>query len=273
MFNGPITGVASLGAIVGGTLVHLLAKPLGSETLLLFAAASLLPAGLLSFVAYTWGGEPQPLPEEAGGRQGHLALRLLVRSRYLLLLAGVIAATQVVSTVLDLRFSGLVDQAWPLKEQQDEQTAYLGRFQATVNAVASVLQFLVAPLLLRLVPLRMVHGSIPFLHLGASLALLLHPSLRTGAAAFLLFKAVDYSVFRAGKEIFYIPLSFDARYRAKEVIDAFGYRFAKGGTALAILLWGPLAGSTYPLLAMISASIWLGLILRITRAYQARDEG
>ena len=88
-YNGPITGVASLGAIAGGFMVNRWAVGLGSETLLLFAAGSLLPAGLLSWLAYRWGGEPQPSPEEAGGRQGHLGLGLLFRSRYLLLLAGV----------------------------------------------------------------------------------------------------------------------------------------------------------------------------------------
>jgi len=271
-FNGPITGVASLGAITGGLLVNRWAEGLGSETLLLFAAASLVPASLLAWVAYRWGGEPQPSPEEARGRQGHLALKLLWRSRYLLLIAGVIVATQVVSTVLDLRFSGLVEVALPVK---DERTAFFGGFYATLNAVASVLQFLVAPLLLHYVPLRGVHASLPLLHFAASLGLLIHPSLWTGAGAFLLFKAVDYSIFRAGKEIFYIPLPFDARYRAKEVIDAFGYRFAKGAAsgllALAGRLWGPLPGSTYPLLAMLSAGIWLGLIRRITRAYQEME--
>ena len=51
--------------------------------------------------------------------------------------------------------------------------------------------------------------------------------------AFALFKTIDYSTFRAAKEILYIPLSFDARYRAKEVIDVFGYRFGKLSLAIA----------------------------------------
>lgn len=270
--NGPITGVASLGAIAGGLLVNRWAKGLGSETLLLFAAVSLIPAGLLAWTAYRWGGEPRPSSEEAGGRQGHLALKLLLHSRYLLLIAGVIFATQVVSTVLDLRFSGLVEAALPIK---DERTAFFGGFYATLNAVAGVLQFLVAPLLLHYAPLRGVHASLPLLHCAASLVLLLHPALWTGGVAFLLFKAMDYSIFRAGKEIFYIPLPFDARYRAKEVIDAFGYRFAKGTIsgllALAGRLWGTLPGSTYPILAMLSAGFWLALILRITRTYQEME--
>ena len=44
------------------------------------------------------------------------------------------------------------------------------------------------------------------------------------ALAFFLFKAFDYSIFRAAKEVLYVPLSFDERYRAKEIIDVLGYR-------------------------------------------------
>ena len=34
----------------------------------------------------------------------------------------------------------------------------------------------------------------------------------------------------------YIPLSFDSRYRAKELIDVFGYRFGKGGMSLLVAI-------------------------------------
>ena len=80
--------------------------------------------------------------------------------------------------------------------------------------------------------------SFQLVHLIAGAALTIAPSLRSGAIAFLLFKALDYSLFRAAKEILYIPLSFDARYRAKQVIDSFGYRFAKGGSAGVITVIG-----------------------------------
>ena len=52
--------------------------------------------------------------------------------------------------------------------------------------------------------------------------------------AYMAFKVIDYSVFRAAKELLYIPLSFDRRYRAKELIDVFGYRFGKGGMSLLV---------------------------------------
>ena len=264
--NGPVCGIASLGAISGGLVVGQAARGLGSEPLLLFAAVSLLPALLLSALAYRLGGEPTPGAGEQGKRTGHLGLGLFRQERALVHLALLIAATQVVSTLLDLRFSGFLEAARPLK---DERTAYLGNFFALLNTAAFLLQFVGAPLLLHLFSLRRVHLAIPFLHLLAGVALLLHPTLVTAAAAFLLFKAVDYSVFRAGKEIFYIPLSFDVRYRAKEVIDAFGYRASKGGMsallALAGQVFGKLPGQVYPGIAILAAVGWLGLVLRLTR--------
>jgi len=267
--NGPICGIASLGAIAGGMLVQGYAVKLGSETLLLFAAASLAPAGALSWLAYRVGGEPQPAADEAGGKQGHLALGVFLRTRYLLLLALLIWLTQMVSTVLDLRFNGLVEQALPLK---DLRTSFLGGFFWKLNVASAVLQFVVAPLLLRHVPLRWVHPAIPLVHIGACAVLIWHPSLTMAGVAFLLFKSLDYSVFRASKEILYLPLSFDARYRAKQLIDSFGYRFSKGTTSALIGLVGRVAGAlpgaAYPGIALGACAAWLAVVRAILGGWQ-----
>ena len=94
-----------------------------------------------------------------------------------------------------------------------------------------------------MVPLRAVHMAIPALHLTACAALMARPTLAVGALAFGLFKALDYSLFRAAKEMLYIPLSFDSRYRAKSVIDAFGYRLSKGALPGGLYAVGALAAS------------------------------
>ena len=266
--NGPFCGIASLGAIAGGLLVRQLAAPLGSEFLLLFAAASLLPAAICSGVAYTLAGEPKPSTEEAGGKKGHIGLTLFFRSRYLVLIGLLILTTQTVSTVLDLRFNGLVEIE---KVNADERTAFYGSFYAGLNTVALLLQFLAVPLILRFVSLRTAHLGIPAVHLLTCAVLTIKPSLRSGSIAFLLFKALDYSIFRAGKEILYIPLSFDARYRAKQVIDTFGYRTAKGGSAGVIALLGlfvKIPGTVYSVVAMVMATAWSVLVSMVTKHYQ-----
>ncbi|MEE8397663.1 MAG: Npt1/Npt2 family nucleotide transporter [Desulfobacterales bacterium] len=276
--NGPFCGIASLGSIAGGSLVKYLAEPLGSETLLLLAAASLIPAAVCSVIAYTLAGEPQPSPVEMGGGQGHTGMRVLFKSRYLVFILMLILATQVVSTVLDLQFNGLVEESIPDK---DARTAFYGGFYGQwLGISAAVLQFIGVPILLRLFPLRFIHLGIPMIHFVACGVLTVSPSLGTGAAAFLLFKAFDYSIFRAGKEMFYIPLSFDARYRAKQVIDSLGYRSAKGASALTIALIGLAAstgsgtipGMAFSLTAMGMAVIWSGIASKLTTQYQQLTE-
>ena len=151
---------------------------------------------------------------------------------------------------------------------RDARTAFLGNFWAGVNSGAFALQFAVAPLLLPRLSLRLLHGGIPVIHMLAAALLFVHPTLGVGALAFLVFKSLDYSLFRAGKEILYMPLPYDARYRTKEVIDAFGYRASKGGAAGVVAGIGQLAAvpvALYPVAAMVTAAVWLGLVPRLTR--------
>lgn len=263
--NGPICGIASLGAIAGGLLVRQYAVAFGSANLLLLAAATFAPTGILAALAYRAGGEPKPDPDEAHGRHGHLGAGTLVRHPVLWRLALLIALTQVVSTVADLQFNRYVAEAMP---QKDLRTQWFGGFYATLNIGSAVCQFLVAPLLLAGVAHRTIHRAIPFVHLAMAVAVFLYPGLRSAAACYFVFKVIDYSIFRGVKELLYIPLSFDARYRAKEIIDAFVYRASKGvvsGILAGIggLIALPLA--TFP--AVIAAALlgWLGLATQLTR--------
>ena len=267
--NGPFCAVASMGSFAGGMLVSRWAEVLGSETLLLFAAGSLLPAAVFSVIAYRFGGEPKPSEEEAGGRLGHLGLGTLFRSRYLLLIGILILSTQVVSTVLDLRFSGLAEMELPDK---DARTAFFGSVYGSLGLVAGILQLVVVPLALRFVALRFIHLGIPIVHLVSGLVLTVSPSLRSGTAAYMIFKALDYSIFRAAKELFYMPLSYDSRYRAKQIIDSFGYRFGKGGSAgvieLVRLAVKTIPGIAFSITAMVAAMVWTPIVLSLTQAYQ-----
>jgi AAA family ATP:ADP antiporter len=91
----------------------------------------------------------------------------------------------------------------------------------------------------------------------------------TAGTAFVLFKAFDYSLFRAAKEILYIPLSFDERYRAKEFIDVFGYRCSKGGISLFAALGqrlGLIVEATYGALALMASALWVVLAWRLVKS-------
>jgi AAA family ATP:ADP antiporter len=263
--NGPICGIASLGAIAGGLLVRHYAKLVGSSNLLVFAALSLIPTGLFAAWAYHIGGEPVPASEEEHGKQGHLGVRVLFRSGTLTRLAILIALTQVISTVTDLQLSRWVEQGI---SDVDERTRWFGGFYAQLNIGAAFFQFIAAPLLLSWVSLRLIHVAIPLAHVAVGVLVIAHPSLFAAAAAYMVFKVLDYSVFRAAKELLYIPLSFDARYRAKELIDAFGYRFAKGavsGILTGVKHFVAIPALVFPIAAIAAALAWLPLVAQLTR--------
>jgi AAA family ATP:ADP antiporter len=79
-----------------------------------------------------------------------------------------------------------------------------------------------------------IHILVPVLNLGALGYMLVASPLWGSAVAYGTFKTLDYSLFRAAKELLYVPLPFDARYRAKEVIDVLGNRVSKGMASLGV---------------------------------------
>ncbi|MFC1521059.1 Npt1/Npt2 family nucleotide transporter [Elusimicrobiota bacterium] len=266
LYNGPITSAASLGPILAGYLVHKLAESIGTEQLLLFAAGALIPAAILSYTAYALVGEPQPSPDEQGGLQGHINLSLFKKTRVLLFLAIIIGITQIIATMFTLKFYGLLELSIATK---DARTAYLGAFWSYTNGSAFLLQLIGAPIALRIFPLRWIHIGLPLIHLAACIAMLIHPVLFVAASSLLIFKSLDYSIFRASKEILYIPLSYDARYRAKIVIDAFMYRFSSGAVGAVVsgftLALGSISILAYPIVALVSTVGWAGLAIPLTK--------
>jgi AAA family ATP:ADP antiporter len=267
--NGPICGIGSLGAIAGGLLTGHYSEQFGAAAMLLFGAAVCIPAALYSDLAYARCGEPARAANEPPPARDHLGVTLFGAHPRLALLLVVILATQVLSGVLDLGFQGLMQDAIP---DAGKQNAFSGRYYAGLNAAAAVCQFLFAPVLLRFANLRLVHAAIPLIHIAACAWLLAEPSLASAGTAYLLFKALDYSVFRAAKEILYIPFSFDVRYRAKEIIDVFGYRSGKGGMSLLIAI-AQSAGvvftaPVYALAGMAAAGAWLVSILPLVARRQ-----
>ena len=85
-------------------------------------------------------------------------------------------------------------------------------------------------------------------------------------------KAFDYSIFRAAKELFYIPLSHSEKTQGKAVVDMLTYRVAKGGASIVLLvlkkLGAPLFMASGVALGMVV--VWLVLTVVVVRRYRER---
>lgn len=295
--NGPVTGIAGLGSVIGGLLVALTAKQFGTETMILFGALAIVPAAMVANYTYLAHGEPE-IPVKADGATSHMGWRRLGENPTLLFLLVIVLLTQVVAAVLELRFQGLLSTTFSCEDTeasgfhgwfwemlrdnsvvfgcgQDNETSFQGWFWGTLNSTSLILQFLIAPILLSLVSLRLIHIMMPVIHLTAITVAILEPTVFTVGLAFLLFKAFDYSIFRAAKEVLYVPLSYDERYRAKEIIDVFGYRTGKGASSVIIVILqrtGVVMSNYYLAVAFVAVSLWLALIFPLTRHARATRE-
>ncbi len=269
--NGPITGIAGLGGAVGGWLVANLAQGAGTEMMVLFSAILLLPAALLADLTYRFFGEPEQSPKDSS--KGHLALSLFKENPVLISLISVVLSSQIIGAVLDFKFQSLLSIQFA--GRLDEETAFQGWFWGTLNSLVLILQFVVTPLLLNFVNIRFVHLMMPLVHLFAIVMAIVEPSVFTVGLAFFLFKAFDYSVFRAAKELLYVPLGFDERYRAKEVIDVFGYRTGKGGSSAVIALLqkaGLVMNNYYLAIGLALAFLWFILVFPLTKSQSMPDK-
>ena len=272
--NGPITGIAGMGGVVGGILVAQLAIPLGTHALVLLAALVLLPSAWIANAAYRRFGEPAFRTDEPPKSLTEgIGWRAVRSNPKLLSLLLIVIASQVTAAVLDFKFQLILSDTFA--GRIDEETALQGQFWFVLNLVTVLVQFVVTPLLLTWVALRWIHLMMPAVHCCTIAWAVIEPSLFSVGLAFFLFKVFDYSVFRGAKELVYLPLNFDARFRAKEFIDVFGYRTSKGGSSVVVTMLqsvGVAMSSYYLFIALILASLWSVLVFPLTRPEGTIDQ-
>lgn len=219
----------SLGSICGNLTVGMLASRFGTSSNLLFA----LPLfAVIGWVA-TWPAAQAARHRFAAAKQHPVDFELRPTTRrYLVLMLSLIVIVQLVITWLDFVYNQTLETAYP---EVDARTAVTGQVYAAIDSVALILQ-LSTGALVRALTLPVVLVGIPTL-VGASVgALLAWPGFVSAAASKTLSKAMDYSLFKASKEMLYLPLNYGEKTRAKAIIDMFGYRSAKGAASVLLML-------------------------------------
>lgn len=268
-YNGIVLCISSFGAICGGLLLSGFCKEFGAYTLLYVTAFSCVIAALISDFAYKQVPDIKPKNKKEKGQAKDLfALSLFKEHRILKIILFMIVASQVYCTVINLNFQGYLQDEYP---NIDEQAAISGLCFAILNVASVFFQLVISPILLKRVPLSYIHIGIPFVHLVMISLCVFYQQFWSAALCFMTFKTLDYSLFRAAKEILYIPLPFDARFRAKEFIDVFGFRFTKSGSSFAISIATKLgivfSGLVFAYVGIFAAASWFYMIYIFSKSY------
>jgi AAA family ATP:ADP antiporter len=264
-----------LGGIAGSMIARFRPGHLEPEGLILVSA--LVLAGCLLIVLLAGSVTGRPIQEEARGQSGARretvgfaqSFSLVKKSRYLLLLSGMILAAIVVSNLVHFQFLSVARVSFP---EKNSQTSFLATFYVIVLVISYLLTALVTSRVLRHLSLRTTQLILPSLLLVGSMALFVPGvSLIVWAVALKgTDKCLTHSLTQSVRELLYIPIASDIKYKAKVFIDMFLNKFADGLTGLGLIAISPFLRLTLQEVAglvMAVSMLWGYLGLRLAREY------
>ena len=265
---GAIAGAALTGALTKGFALGDLRLKVDPLSLLLISVVTLELAvqcvkrlAAIFHLGDTAHGDREPGPGVLEG------LRLIAKSRYLQLICAYMLFFTITSTFLYLQQGSIVERAF---SGTAGRTAAFARIDLWVNVLTLVAQVFLTGRLLTGLGIPLVLSILPVLTMVGFGALWIWPTFGVMALFQILRRGLHYAVDRPAREILYIPLGPEERYKSKPFIDTFIYR---GGDLLGV--WAPtaLAILAVPIgLAAVGCSgLWLGSSLALGRRVKARS--
>ncbi len=252
---GLIFSAGTIGSCIGSTIPGLWAASLGSEKLFLFTA----PIYCLQFLAYRAAFRKSLVSKKTIATKesvsGFDGLSLVLKNRLLIGILLLVVFMQSSVGFMDYRFNLHLEKHI---FDSDARTSYCAWLFGCMNLLSLAFQAVGSFLIIHTIGVRRTHFLIPFLLLIATCSFWMVPEFALVAFAYVFLKATDFSLFSIGREMLYIPLSLDEKFRAKSVIDVFAYRSSKALVSLGILGLQSFAGVyLFSVIDYVSVSIFI----------------
>lgn len=266
-----------LGGIAGGQLTGFLAKTKVSYDLLLISSGMLIACIFIINYIFSWQkqkgyviNKAEKRDKEGGEEKAKVGFKDCfdtIRSNYYLtLLAAAVTIALVVSTLIDFQFNSVVEKA-PFVSKN--LTAFFGHFYAGLLVFSFFLQLLITSGFIKRFGIRLTLLLYPVILLGCSLGIAVFVSIYFAIIIKGSDKSLSYSLNQSVRELLYIPVSPEIKYKAKIFIDMFLNRFARsiGAVILMVLIYFRLGIKYVSIVSALLILLWVILNLKISREY------
>lgn len=269
-----------LGGFIGGVLAGFLAKESVDYNLLFLSAGLLTLCALFVYLIFRWQkreqsdrakekkrGEDRPeTTSKPGFRDSYNTVK---KHKYLRLIAAIVVLTLVVSTLIDFQWNTVVEET-----RKGDLTSFFGFFNAGLMVFAFFLSILMTSNLFKRYGVRISLLLYPIVLLlcfsGIGIAVILVTAVIIKGSD----KSLAYSINRSARELLFIPVSPDLKYKAIVFIDMFVDRFSKGIGAVVLMVVLSLGIQDYKEIVRIVSFVsvvlifsWIVLTLRASREY------
>jgi AAA family ATP:ADP antiporter len=262
-----IAAGGTVGGLVGGAITRGLVDLLGTAALLLVSIA-LLEAGLrcmyaLSRRVATASSEQAKADSEVIGGKLTAGYTSVLKSPYLLGVCGYMLLYTLGSTFLYFLQAEIVAGAFADRESR---VAYFAQVDMLVNALTLFIQLGLAAHIVRRLGVGWTLALLPLVSIVGFTALGLAPVVFGVLVFQVARRTANFALARPAREMLYVPLSREDKYKAKNFIDVFVYRAgdqigAWSSAAIGALGLGiaGLAWAAAPLSAVwLLLALWLG---------------
>ncbi|MCC6220494.1 MAG: ATP translocase [Deltaproteobacteria bacterium] len=258
-----------LGGYLAGSLITYLKLP--SQELILLSATMFASLLLLLAMMNKYHFFLDKSHSKSVNQETQISWNQLIKSRYAIILAGVILFSQLIEPIVEFQFLKTVETNL---NSLSDRTAYISFAMSALNFAALAINLTLTPLLQYYFGAIAGMGAQPLVVTLSTLAFCLQPTLNIASLLKISDRALSYSINRASKELLYIPLSPVLIYQLKSYIDMFGYRFFKILGSFIILLlteWLAWEFATYYLSCTVIAvcAIWLLSLYFLAQDYRA----
>jgi AAA family ATP:ADP antiporter len=253
----------TLGGIVGSLITSVLAEQVGVYNLLLISALllELSTQAMLRVTAASTTAAPLSAAQREDKERviggGILAgIAHVAKSPYLLGICLYMLLYTFGSTVLYFQQSGIAETAF---SNSDVRTTFFARIDLAVNILTALTQLFLTGRIVKLLGVPITLTLLPALSVLGFLALAVFPLIAVLVTFQVLRRAGEYAVARPARELLYIVVPREDKYKAKNFIDTFVYRAGDQAAAwsMARLTGAGLAMAGTALVAAPLALAWL----------------
>jgi AAA family ATP:ADP antiporter len=290
----------SAGSIAGAFLPERLGQVVGTYELFLVAAAILAVAIFIfrmvnareSHEVHPSGSFSIPRSEAKAPLQSHGGFALVMRDRYLRLVALLIFLSTVVNTTGEYVVGKMVEQgskqesAAAVREGtiaatpaaiKERERGYVRHFYSNyfgvVNLVSAVLQALAVSRIIRLLGIGRGLLVMPVVVLFGWLTFAAFATIATIRITKTVENSIDYSLQNTLKQALYLPTSRESKYKAKAVIDGFIFRFGDVVAAFGLVyLFAQVLSLGLRTVALINAVFVVAWMLIAFRTWRLHDQ-
>ncbi|MBV2122315.1 MAG: MFS transporter [Candidatus Thiodiazotropha sp. (ex Ctena orbiculata)] len=233
---GLIASGGTVGALTGPLLTATLVQQLGTSQMMLISAGLLCLSILCINRLIHWQATNSDREEQNDRSSEKIekpiggsiwdGILLVLRSPYLMGICVLMLLFTLLSTFLYFQQAQIIKLA---VADSEARTALFATIDLSVNALTLLIQTLITTRLIKGLGLAMVLALIPLLLCLGFVLLALFPALPVLVAVQVLRRAGNYAVMSPSREMLYVVLRRDEKYKAKNFIDTVVYR---GGDAV-----------------------------------------